>query len=98
MSTQPYKPPPNNELRENFRGILDGILAGKLGGCPTSLGMDLETFQALDELAQLHTRGLDTTAAIYDARAEFERQLDGTHARAEEQRTLDLFRELDRGA
>ena len=63
-------PPDRDELIEKFnRDLQSAIEHGRLGGKPTGLWWDMKTLQALDRVA----------AVIDEARAEFAKQLDGTH-------------------
>jgi len=75
----PLRPPTEAELRHTFNEVLDGILSGQLTGCPTDTGLDHRTEDILNLLARQpgRKRPSDIAACLI----EFERMLDGTHAR-----------------
>lgn len=72
------RPPTEAELVAVFNAILDDIVNGKPGGCPTDTGLDPETVDILNLLARQPSpkRPVDIAAC----RTEFGRMLDGTHA------------------
>lgn len=67
------------QITANFNAVLDGIVSGALGGCPTDTGLDDETISILNLLARQPFP--KTVADIAACRTEFGRQLDGTHER-----------------
>lgn len=71
--------PTTSELRATFDKVLTGVRDGSLKGCPSDTGLDDQTVTALDRMAQ-------GKATAVQARVEFARMLDGTHARQARQR------------
>lgn len=77
------------EIRQTFNKVLKGIVAGKLGGCPTDTGLDQPTYDILNLLArQPHPK---RATDIVACRTEFARMLDGTHAREDAQEWQELM-------
>lgn len=71
--------PTDAELHKVFTGVLDGIVSGDLTFCPTDTGLDEQTVHILNLLAAQPDP--KRPADIEACRTEFDRMLDGTHAR-----------------
>jgi len=78
-----FTEPTDRDLRATFTRVLARIRAGEIGACPSDTGLDPETQAALDDY------GAGRITAN-DARAEFARMLDGTHAHQTRQRYANL--------
>lgn len=78
------RPPTEAELVASFNRVLDGIVAGVWGRCPSDTGLDDETIDILNLLAEQPDP--KTPADIAACRTEFGRMLDGTHAIEAQQR------------
>lgn len=83
--------PTDQELVETFNRVLEDILSGETGGCPTDTGLDWQTFQILNLLAAQKN---PTAEDIRACRIEFGRMLDGTHALEDMERDLREWDEL----
>ena len=72
------RPLTDEELRQVFTGVLDGIVNGTTQFCPTDTGLDEQTVSMLNRLGAQPDpkRPVDIAAC----RTEFARMLDGTHA------------------
>ena len=76
------RPPTVEQLSKTFTQVLDDIVAGKLGGCPTDTGLDEQTCRILDSLAA--QPGKKKAVDILACRTEFAYMLNGTNAREDD--------------
>ncbi len=72
----------------SFNRTLDSIVAGELTRVPSDTGLDQQTIDILNLLAAQQEK-LPTDIAA--CRAEFGRQLDGTHAEEDDAEVLKLL-------
>lgn len=86
------RPLTDDELRQVFTGVLDGIVNGTTQFCPTDTGLDGQTVSMLNRLGAQPDpkRPVDIAAC----RTEFARQLDGTHDREDEEQDAAEWAEL----
>lgn len=80
--------PGEDELRENFAEMLESVRNG--GGLRTETGLDMETEDALWDIARAYPDISDEL--VEAARAAFAGQLDGTNARS---RRAELERQFE---
>lgn len=80
------KPATDEELRVIFNNLVDHPISG---GVPSDTGLDDDTIEALN---RLWAAGPNPPARLIDAaRAEFEAQLDGSHAQEAQDRMVAAF-------
>lgn len=84
------KPPTIDELRNTFSQVLQDIVDGKLGGCPSDTGLDDQCMRILNSLAR--QPGKKKAIDILACRTEFAYMLDGTHAREDDAEWRRLLR------
>jgi hypothetical protein len=84
--------PTEDELRENFAEMLESVRNG--GGLRTETGLDMETEEALWDIARAYPEVTDDLVAA--ARATFAGQLDGSHARKHREELARRLEELRR--
>lgn len=85
--------PTEDELRENFAELLESVRNG--GGLRTETGLDMETEEALWDIARAYP---EVTGELVDAaRAAFAGQLDGSNARRHREELIRQFEEMRRG-
>jgi acyl-CoA reductase-like NAD-dependent aldehyde dehydrogenase len=84
--------PTEDELHENFAEMLESVRRG--GGLRTETGLDMDTEEALWDIARAYP---DVTDELVDAaRAAFARQLDGSNASARRAELERMFEEMRR--
>jgi hypothetical protein len=76
------------DITASFNSVLDSIVAGELERVPSETGLDQQTIDILNLLAAQREK-LPTDIAA--CRAEFGRQLDGTHAEENDAEVLKLL-------
>lgn len=84
--------PTDDELRENFAEMLESVRGG--GGLRTETGLDMETEEALWDIARAYPEVTEELVAA--ARAAFAGQLDGSHARRHREELARRFEEMRR--
>ncbi|MGN2639482.1 hypothetical protein ACTD5D_25620 [Nocardia takedensis] len=84
--------PSDEELRANFEELLASVRGG--GGLYSESGLDMETEETLWAIARAHPNVPDSL--VEAARAEFARQLDGSHAAAREAEIARKIAEINR--
>ena len=89
------KPPTREAIIKEFNTVLKGITDEKLVRVPTCTGLDRQTTDVLNLLAQQPNP--KRPADIRACRIEFARQLDGTHAREDYEEEEAFWDSVRRG-
>ncbi|MGI5221408.1 hypothetical protein [Nocardia sp. CA-290969] len=84
--------PTDDELRENFAEMLESVRNG--GGLRTETGLDMETEEALWDIARAYPDVTDELVTA--AREAFAGQLDGSNARRHREELARQFEEMRR--
>ncbi len=73
------EPLSDKDIQDNFNRLMDEALSIGASGIRSDTGLDIETMQAIDHVAQAYPK--PNLVLIQNAKKEFAKQLDGTHMR-----------------